>query len=84
MSRRFVMDKTALGQVTCGCYRVIIAVFQFVYDVTFLTYFRQEKLKNVYVTFAISVCTHVISSGEVKRFHEFCLLTILLIPVDTY
>jgi hypothetical protein len=78
------MDKTTLVQVTCGCYRVIIAVFQFVYDVTFLTYVCQETLKNAYVSFAISVYTHVISSGQVKRFHEFCLLTILLIPVDTY
>jgi hypothetical protein len=78
------MDKTALGQVTCGCYRVTIAVFQFVYDVTFLTYVRQETLKNAYVSFAMSVCTRVISSGEVKRFHEFCLLAVLLIPVDKY
>jgi hypothetical protein len=78
VSRRLVMDKTAFGQVTCGCYRVIIAVFQCVYDVTLLTYVRQETLKSAYVSFAISVCRHVISGGQVTRFHGICLLAILL------
>lgn len=84
VSRRFVMDKTALRQVKCGCYSVIIAVFQCGYDITFLTYVRQETLKNVYISFAVSVCRHVISGGQVTRFHEIRLLAILLIPADTY
>ena len=84
VSRRFVMGKAKLGQVKWGCYRVVSAEFQCVYNVTFLTYVRQETLKNAYVIFAISVCRHVISVGQVTRFYEICLLAILLIPVDTY
>jgi hypothetical protein len=79
-----VIDETELGEVTCGCYRVLFAVFQRVYDGTFLTYARQETSKNAHVNFAISVGTYVISGGEVTRFYEICLLAILLIPVHTY
>jgi hypothetical protein len=73
------MDKMALGKVTCGCYRVIVAVFQCVCDVTFLTYVCQETSKNAYVNFAISFGTHIISGGQVTGFYEICLLAILLI-----
>jgi hypothetical protein len=52
--------------------------------VTFLTYVRHETLENAYVSFAIAVCKHVMSGGQITRFHEIWLLAILLIPVDKY
>jgi hypothetical protein len=77
-------NKHVLGKVICGCYTVVITVCKCVYCVEFLAQFREKKLKNSSVIFAISVYLHVTLVGLLTRFHEICLLANLLKLVDTF